>query len=425
MLNLKEMSTPFKVSTMTICAKLPDCRIHLLNVGKYLEIDDQILGIKYSHANLNILKGQYRTTVFKKAKNKDVGKVNVELFYNQISIIVNIDREGGGGVNAKLFANGSLHLTGCKHVDDACAVVKILYNKLQGLKGRTTKLLLHKDIDDILLDKDNLIYSYNNHTVIGHKDTLHDHYVLNKKQYTIDSRTGMFIALKEENKKKRTICNLDGVPMGYTQIQLVRNNTKLYKKNGNLHYDFVNGLIYCNNSVIIGKIEHNIDDNLITDATLYEDAFEIDYKIQPFGGAEYHLDIQSKDFVTLIDVNVHCINVCFSLNSKINRLKLYECLIDEGYITKYNPESYSGIKVVYKLQDFDGSQKASASGKCYCSVKCICTNITFLIFQSGNVIATGFKGMHQVPVCIQSFLSAIDGHMDHVKQHTQTPKHDS
>lgn len=411
------MCTPFKVSTMTICAKLPDCRIHLLNVGKYMEIDKDIVGIKYSHANLNILKGQYSTTIYKKAKNKDMKKVNKELFYNQISIIVNTNSDKIGGVNVKLFANGSLHLTGCKRVQDACDVVTILYKKLQSLKGKTTKLLLNKDINDALLDKDNLIYSYNNHTIIGHKEA--EVYVINKKKYEIDCRTGMFIATKEENKKKKTICNFDGVQIGYTEINLVRNNTKLYKKNGNLHYDFTNGLIYCNNSLIIGKIQHVVEEKCITDKTMYEDAFEIDYKIEPFcDGADYYLDLKNDDFMNLIDVNVHCINVCFSLNYKINRVKLYECLINEGYITKYNPESYSGIKVVYKLQDFEGS--ITSNGKCFCSVKCICTNITFLIFQSGNVIVTGFKGMHQVPLCINLFLSAIDKHAHHVKQNAIT-----
>jgi TATA-box binding protein (TBP) (component of TFIID and TFIIIB) len=42
-------------------------------------------------------------------------------------------------------------------------------------------------------------------------------------------------------------------------------------------------------------------------------------------------------------------------------------------------------------------------GICPCSDKCTCINITFLIFQSGNVIATGFKTNEQVKIVTDEF----------------------
>jgi hypothetical protein len=59
-----------KISTITLTTQLPNCEINLTNVGKYLEINDHVIGIKYQFGNLNIMKGEYSTTVFRKSKNK-------------------------------------------------------------------------------------------------------------------------------------------------------------------------------------------------------------------------------------------------------------------------------------------------------------------------------------------------------------------
>jgi len=72
-----------KISTITLSTQLPNCKINLINVGKYLDINDFIIGIKYQFGNLNILKGKYSTTVFRKSKNKKQEKINKILFYNQ------------------------------------------------------------------------------------------------------------------------------------------------------------------------------------------------------------------------------------------------------------------------------------------------------------------------------------------------------
>ena len=70
------------------------------------------------------------------------------------------------------------------------------------------------------------------------------------------------------------------------------------------------------------------------------------------------------------------------------------------YICKYKPESYSGIKLMYKIP-----ANGSDIGHCKCNIKCTCTNITFLIFQTGNVIATGFKTCEQIQKITDNFIS--------------------
>lgn len=422
-------SVDYKISTMTMSCKIPNCQLNLLNIGKYLEIDHEVIGIKYSHANLNVMKGQYCTTIYKKSKNKVIEKINKTLFYNQISVIV---KANSHDINVKLFGNGSLHLTGCRSKNDAVKVSKCIYQKLKQLQNMYTEIILSKDTNNILLDKDNLIYSYSDFQIIGYKDTKINNqniYNINKKEYIIDENTKMFISIKEEIQRKRILLNLDGKQIGYAKIELLKNHNKLYRKNGNLYYDWKNKLIFHNESNIIGRIVYEMDEKMISDVDRFDDVFEIKYIINPFSDTynDYILNTNliDSEYEKTIDINIHCINICLSLQSKINRQKFYENLVNLNFICKYRPESYSGIKLIYKIQDFQNESHSNEiisknfisskyDGKCYCTCKCICTNITFLIFQSGNIIVTGFKNTDQIDEILLSFLNIWKSFSDSV-----------
>ena len=404
------MPLDVKISTITLSTKLPDCQLNLTNVGKYLDIDDEIIGIKYNYADLSIMKGKYSTTIYKKAKVKDTEKIKKTLFYNQISIILN---NSGNNVNVKLFGNGSLHLTGCKSINEGVTVTRKIYDKLQTLVEKKDTILLTKDANGVLVDKDHLVYSYNSKTIIGHcKDWMNKHYVIHKKDYLIDLKTNMFITQKMETQRRHFIHNLDGEYIGYTRIELLKNRHKFYKKNNNIFFDIENGLIYYNNDTIIGKIVYTIDNSKTTDLQSVEDIQEIEYACNPFCNNDYVL---TKDQLqNNIDLNVNCMNVYFTIDYKINRQRFYERLITMNYICKYKPESYSGIKFLYKIPLNQG--KNMNNGICPCTNKCTCINITFLIFQSGNVIATGFKTDEQVKKVTDHFMVICDSVKDNIKQ---------
>ena len=133
MVNILKIQMDVKISTVTLSTKLPNCQLNLTNIGKYLDIDDDIIGIKYNYADLSIMKGKYLTTIYKKAKIKNAEKINKTLFYNQISIIIN---NNGNNVNVKLFGNGSLHLTGCKYIDEGAIVTRKIYEKLNSIRSK-------------------------------------------------------------------------------------------------------------------------------------------------------------------------------------------------------------------------------------------------------------------------------------------------
>lgn len=404
------MALHVKISTITLSTKLPDCQLNLTNVGKYLDIDDEIIGIKYNYADLSIMKGKYSTTIYKKAKVKDAEKIKKTLFYNQISIILN---NSGNNVNVKLFGNGSLHLTGCKSIVEGYAVTRKIYDKLQTLVRSKDTILLTKDANSILVDKDHLVYSYDSKTIIGYcKDWQNKHYIINKKDYIIDSKTNMFITQKMETQRRHFIHNLNGEYIGYTRIELLKNRHKFYKNNNNIFFDIENGLIYYNNDTIIGKIIYDIDNSKITDVKSVEDIQEIQYECNPFYNSNYTLT--DDQLQNAIDLNVNCMNVYFTIDYKINRQRFYERLIQMNYICKYKPESYSGIKFLYKVPLNEGN--GINNGICPCTNKCTCINITFLIFQSGNVIATGFKTNEQVSKITEHFMRICNSVKDNIKQ---------
>jgi len=386
-----------KISTITLSTKLQNCQLNLTNIGKYLDIDNDIIGIKYNYAGFSIMKGKYSTTIYKKAKTKDVNKINQKLFYNQISIIVN---NNGNNVNVKLFGNGSLHLTGCKAICEGRIVTRKIYDKLKTLIDKKDIILLTKDMNGVLLDKDKLVYSYSSNQIIGYcKDMEMKGYIIHNKDYIIDNKTNQFITEKMETQRRHFISNFDGECIGYTKIELMKNRHKFYKRNNNIYFDSDNGLIYYNNESIIGKVAYYINKENIIDTLQFNDIMEIDYDCNPFTNKKQEIFETLED--DQIDLNVNCMNVYFNINYTINRQRFYERLISMNFICKYKPESYSGIKIVYKIPLY--KTKCKSSGICPCTSKCTCINITFLVFQSGNVIATGFKNLEQVDEITQEF----------------------
>jgi hypothetical protein len=95
-------------------------------------------------------------------------------------------------------------------------------------------------------------------------------------------------------------------------------------------------------------------------------------------------------------------------------MRLYENFLKYDFLCKYKPESYSGVKVTMKIP-LDEPNVKKITGYCNCDKFCTCKNITFLIFQSGNVIATGFKSFTQSKIVTRVFLNKIQQIQDDIK----------
>jgi TATA-box binding protein (TBP) (component of TFIID and TFIIIB) len=389
-----EPSIEYKISTMTASVSYnKKICLNLDNIGKYLQIDNSILGIKYNCNTTIILKGEYSCT---KSKTKNLNKVKTTLFYNQISIILKLN--SGNIVNVKLFGNGSLHLTGIKHENEPQMVIELIMEKLMELKTKHDTVLIVKDSDGVYLDSNNMIYSQSEPIqIIGYKENKENTqvYNINKKSYTIDPFTKSFISIKMEMKRTKSILNLNGEYIGYTKIELAKNKLKLYKKNSNIHFDNTihydvqpYRLIYYDGdkSIVIGKIIYYLDK--MHNSNEMPNCLEYNYSCDPFNSSNVSIENYTSD--------INCINIFFDLNYQINRQRLYDKLTEMNYLCEYKPEKYSGVKFIYKLNQTE-------SGKCFCNSKCVCNNITFLIFQSGNIIVTGCKSRDIISMVLEEF----------------------
>lgn len=408
-LNNIKMSS-YKVSTITMSMQIPNCNLNLMNIGKYLNIDENIIGIKYNFGKSSILKGKYSTSIYKKSKVKNQNKINKTLFYNQASIIVNLEPASENKIiNVKLFGNGSLHLTGVKHPREGKQVMLLIYAKLLDLCKEHDTILLTSDINNVYLDNTNNVYSKNskNRTIIGFKYTNDKHetlYNIHKKDYTIDKNTGLFIAKKFESKRSKTLLNLNGEKVGISRIELLKNKSKLYKNNSNVNFDYASGFIYYDGdgkSNIIGKIIYEYTNSLDEEDVEIPPIVEYKYNCNPFlqDTTIYPVDTLENFKDKDLQGDINCINIYSKLSFELNRQRLFNELIKKGYITEYKPEKYSGVKLRYKIS----KQKTETVGICECMSKCTCNNITFLIFQSGNIIVTGFKSLDEIDKIVDDF----------------------
>lgn len=152
-INLDILNPNLKISTMTVTCKL-DTLMMVENIGKYIKLN------RYGIVTVIPPNGKIRTIIdykVKVGKKKKISKKPRTMnksFDNQITIL--IETPQGRCINIKIFINGSLHLTGCKHSSEIIYAITILTKYLTS----TRYLYKHEDkkIYPIVFvtDKDNV-----------------------------------------------------------------------------------------------------------------------------------------------------------------------------------------------------------------------------------------------------------------------------
>lgn len=380
------LNKDINISTITLTCKIKnDILLKTFLIGKYIELNDEIKGVKYCNGNKEILRGDYSTIMYKKAKKKVKEKINKKLFYNQISVII-YNKKTDSNFNVKIFSNGSLQITGCKSKDNGIHIIEILNRNINNMIKKTIKKNIFLDENDIYKDTDNCIYSYdkdNKYMYIGCKEN--GSYKINNKEYEIiEKKNNKYFMLKTQNEKIKEYLNYKGIFIGKSCIKLFKNKKKLYTNNNNIIIE--NDLIFSGDT-LIGEIVYEgfINEKEHENYNKKDKDFIklVEISINPITQSNEENPININNYEILIN----CINVYYNTNKKIDRNNIYKKLIENDYLCKFNPEIYSGIKFTYKYNEFNNVN----NGKCLCETKCICENITFLMFQSGNIIVTGFK----------------------------------
>ncbi len=374
-----QLSVGIKITTITIYIYNALDKCDIINIGKYIDIDDTIVGLKYKNGNNIIIRGIYN--------KKNNG------FNNQVSMVINYKNKL---YNVKIFKNGSIQITGCKLIEDGNKIKQLLIDKIKPLISKNDTVLLIKDTNNNYIDNDNMLYTQTG-IRIGYKCS--DKYVITplntgiQNIYTFDKNINKFV-INSSSKYKKIIVNSQGYNIG---LKLIKINP-MYKKYFNKSI-IDDNIVYYNNK-IIGSVEYvdstfeNISSHIFSQSnneqTMNENFKEIDYNCNPYLSKNCEKESMSAS-----------INIVFDINLVINVKALVNNLREYKYITIYNPASYSAIKLIYKYSN------EINDGLCKCVYKCLCSNRSFMIFKSGKIIGTGFKNYNEVATITDKVIEIV------------------
>lgn len=164
------------ISTATIT-----CKINVLfdveNIAYYFnDFDDILIGKKYGNRIINNLVNIKKTKTSKKKKRKITKD-----FFNQVSLIFSTpmlmgydmtkltNKEKEKTINVKLFINGSIQMTGCKHLSNIKKCLEIVFDKISKTKAiinenfQFEKKKFLKNVEDVEPNVINLNYDLSNY----------------------------------------------------------------------------------------------------------------------------------------------------------------------------------------------------------------------------------------------------------------------
>lgn len=154
-INLKEKPDDVSISTMTVTCEL-QTELNVENIARYISLSPiGIIDIRYGlKDNIYTNRSLYsKKRITKKKKQKKV-------FFNQVSLYVNVASKKENPVNVKLFINGSVQMTGCIVIDHAIDALEKILSELQNVKAivdyKTKKMIdqpFAKDLSVLKMDK--------------------------------------------------------------------------------------------------------------------------------------------------------------------------------------------------------------------------------------------------------------------------------
>ncbi len=436
----------WSVSTMSLCIVPKECtHLNLYNVytfgdrfgeGDPLTPASPILGLKYSfEKGVVMCKGSYSDA--KRA------------FYNQVSMALEIDSKK---YNVKIFKNGTLQVTGCRDESDHLKILEIVLQLYKGLDGKTVYTDVVTDENGVKFVHGNRMYSEKTNQVFGwgglhvsaslklgftygeshpsdppaasgakslsnppavslstksgseapargskgglavgqpvsaslkQRSSPSSYYVNGTMAKYID---GIFITQKGSLGSEQDMYDSDGVCIGTCKVALEK-SLKLFKSK-NLVIDYHTDRVTVGEKVIGSVRRMFFDSNRPTAVEKKKSdksGGQVILSTSPFQG---NTSPQSLEF----SVKVNCINIVFSLGHEVNRRKLYESLKERGETTSYDPDKYPGVRLIRK-QAIEDSE--------------VTYNVTFMIFNSGKVVAIGFKSKECIDECVNKAVSVI------------------
>jgi len=110
------------------------------------------------------------------------------------------------------------------------------------------------------------------------------------------------------------------------------------------------------------------------------------------------------------------INSDFDIHNKINREALHRLIIQNGYMSSFEPCTYPGVNIKYYHNPL-----ARNFGICDCEKPCngkgkdnTCKKITVAVFKSGKIIITGGRSKNNIQTAYEFITEFIDENLDEI-----------
>jgi TATA-box binding protein (TBP) (component of TFIID and TFIIIB) len=380
-----------KIATMTSISNL-NTTIDIKVLGKFLTLDKTISEIRYkSHI-----------------KNKSGIVINRKpCFYNQVT--VKISSGQGTIINMKIFSNGQIQMTGCRHEDNIKQAIDNITDIIYSINNFYSIKVYPEN--GLFIGFDDTIYYRDK--IIGFK--------LSENKYSFDNEHVIydgkyFVCCSDIIKSKsRNVYDNSGEIVGSQFLDFFDKDKKYKSKN-----IFIN-----NNSILNSKKEHigNITTEISPDILSYilpelvNETIVFRYKaVEPNS-------ISNNGFKI---VNINSVYDCFH---EIKREQLFSVLQSIDIFSKFDPNSYPGVNIKFIYN----SQK---NGICSCPLTCrwvngkpvgnnnICKKISIFVFQSGKIIITGGNSREQID-STYIFINSIIKKYSHIIIKYPTPSKSS
>lgn len=377
---------PLKLIIVT-CKTQLNCQINLELLAKKLVLDDQIVGKKLLDVvNEGMIKRKTKTLRSRKTVAGRKKMVRKD-FSNQCTVVIKLSNPDKL-LNLKIFGNGIIVITGGLSREDGRESIRLLKQKIIGLED---------------------IYQIREQTTLGdHFDTLSTYLKYMNKNYLIflkfftlfglnaDLRLDLILNKKFVEKYTDQAQEIPDSPHQRLSCDPIKANLLKIENSKDLegflrlvqvfnicHHYFPNKTFL----EILDQPETHPIRVILRDL----------YDLRPI---RLPLTFDEEQIRHEYEVTVENYNTMFNCGFQHNREILTQILNDkykkQGVITsaKFEPSTYQGINVKYISRVLCSSECPSLGKKK--STKCLCKEISFLIFQEGNVIVTGGHSWEQM-----------------------------
>jgi|UniRef100_A0A6C0BK53 hypothetical protein len=366
---------PLKLIIVT-CKTYLNCNLNLEMIAHKLPLDSQIIGKKLLGV---VEEGQIksRTKANHKKTAKNGRKTTRKDFSNQCTVIIQAPM-CQKKLNLKIFGNGKIVITGGFSEDDGREAVNILRAKIATLTDQY-QIHAHSNWSDLFESiPAYLKYISKNYLIFLKMFSLYD--------INVDLRLDLVLNKKfVENYLETDLNARDPVKKGLcfaSQPEEIDKFLRMIQIFNICH-------LYFPNTVLLDKL-NQLDPNL---RQIINQLYLLQPQVLP-------LTFDLNEFNRPFDVTIENYNTMFNCRFHNNR-ELFTQILNDRYKSsglissaKFEPSNYQGINVKYVSRIL--CQPCCTSMGKKKNSKCRCKEVSFLIFQEGNIIITGGRSWEQL-----------------------------